>query len=427
MIDFRLQEYIEWKVGKVIPIKNKFGFRVTLYYLDMPRKVQQKSGFTTEKEANIARDKTVGELYAGDYIVYENILVKEFLEFWLDMEYRRVGKPVHTYLSFRSIIRNKIIPYLGTKKIADINSRHIQALYQTVALSSKVMAYHTRTVMGLAMKYAKAKRFIARNPAASVMVAKVDNNKGYHTRDIHSAKTLNLEQIKILIRASRNTPIYIAVLFNTLMGLRRGEIVGLKYSDVDYVNQELHVQRQIGKAFVEIQGENKPMILDAQEIPLKTKSSYRVLPIPDYVLDAIIKERERYEERRKKAGEKFHDFGFIFCSETGNARSKNFHYQHFKRILRENGLPNIRWHDLRSSYCTLLLQNEFNPKAVSCFMGHAKEIITIDVYGDNKVMAVDCTREIDMFVEELHLHQMELTMAEERTFDTVCVNPEDLK
>ena len=60
-------------------------------------------------------------------------------------------------------------------------------------------------------------------------------------------------------------------------------------------------------------------------------------------------------------------------------------------------------------------------------MGHAKEIITIDVYGDNKVMAVDCTREIDMFIEELHLHQMELTMAEERTFDTVCVNPEDLK
>lgn len=90
-------------------------------------------------------------------------------------------------------------------------------------------------------------------------------------------------------------------------------------------------------------------------------------------------------------------------------------------------MPNIRWHDLRSSYCTLLLQNEFNPKAVFCFMGHAKEIITIDVYGDNKVMAVDCTREIDMFIEELHLHQMELTMAEERTFDTVCVNPEDLK
>ena len=105
----------------------------------------------------------------------------------------------------------------------------------------------------------------------------------------------------------------------------------------------------------------------------------------NYVFAVIIKERERYEERRKKAGEKFHDFGFIFCSETGNARSKSFHYQHFKRILRGNGLPNIRWHDLRSSYCTLLLQNEFNPKAVSCFMGHAKELITIDIYGFVKI------------------------------------------
>lgn len=426
MIDFRLQQYIEWKVGKVIPIKGKFGFRVTLYYLDLPKKVQQKSGFTTEREANVARDQTVGELYAGDYIVYENILVKEFLEFWLDMEYRRVGKPVHTYLSFRSIIRNKIIPYLGTKKIADINSRHIQALYQTVALSSKVMAYHTRTVMGLAMKYAKAKKFIARNPAVGVVIPKTENSKEYHTRSINSAKTLNLEQIMILIQASRQTPIYIAILFNILMGLRRGEIVGLKYSDVDYVNQELHVQRQIGKAFVEKEGEDKPIILDAQEIPLKTSSSYRVLPIPDYVFDAIIKERERYEERKKEAGEQFHDFGFIFCSETGAARNKNFHYQYYKRILRENGLPDIRWHDLRSSYCTLLLKNEFNPKAVSNLMGHAKEIITIDVYGDNKVMAVDCTREIDMFINELHLKQIEMPMAEDKFFDSVCINPEDL-
>lgn len=426
MIDFRLQQYIEWKVGKVIPIKGKFGFRVTLYYLDLPKKVQQKSGFTTEREANVARDQTVGELYAGDYIVYENILVKEFLEFWLDMEYRRVGKPVHTYLSFRSIIRNKIIPYLGTKKIADINSRHIQALYQTVALSSKVMAYHTRTVMGLAMKYAKAKKFIARNPAVGVVIPKTENSKEYHTRSINSAKTLNLEQIMILIQASRQTPIYIAILFNILMGLRRGEIVGLKYSDVDYVNQELHVQRQIGKAFVEKEGEDKPIILDAQEIPLKTSSSYRVLLIPDYVFDAIIKERERYEERKKEAGEQFHDFGFIFCSETGAARNKNFHYQYYKRILRENGLPDIRWHDLRSSYCTLLLKNEFNPKAVSNLMGHAKEIITIDVYGDNKVMAVDCTREIDMFINELHLKQIEMPMAEDKFFDSVCINPEDL-
>lgn len=280
--------------------------------------------------------------------------------------------------------------------------------------------------MGLAMKYAKAKKFIARNPAVGVVIPKTENSKEYHTRSIDSAKTLNLEQIKILIQASQQTPIYIAVLFNILMGLRRGEIVGLKYSDVDYVNQELHVQRQIGKAFVEKEGEDKPIILDAQEIPLKTSSSYRVLPIPDYVFDAIIKERERYEERKKEVGEQFHDFGFIFCSETGAARNKNFHYQYYKRILRENGLPDIRWHDLRSSYCTLLLKNEFNPKAVSNLMGHAKEIITIDVYGDNKVMAVDCTREIDMFINELHLNQIEMPMAEDRFFDSVCVNPDDL-
>ncbi|WP_242861204.1 tyrosine-type recombinase/integrase [Acetivibrio ethanolgignens] len=66
-----------------------------------------------------------------------------------------------------------------------------------------------------------------------------------------------------------------------------------------------------------------------------------------------------------------------------------------------NGLPDIRWHDLRVTFCTLLLKNDFNPKAVSKLMGHAKEIITIDVYGDNQGIIADCVPEISDFMEEV--------------------------
>ena len=423
MIELKTQQYIEWKVGKVIPIKEKYGYRVTLYYLDMPEKIQQKSGFTTEKEANVARDQTVGELYAGKYIVYDNITLKEYLEFWVDEEYRKVGKSVQTYSSFKGVIDHHIVPYLGTKKLSDLNSGHIQGLYNAIALSSVAMARHTKTVLNLALKYAKAKKFIARNPAAGVAVPKIGKREEYHTRSIDTQKTLNVDQIMILLEACKDTPIYLAVLFNTLMGLRKSEIIGLKYSDIDYVNQELHVQRQIGKAFVDVPEEDKPSIVNAQEVALKTKSSYRVLPLPDYVFDAILKEREKYNENKRQKGEKFQDTGYIICSSNGKVRSKDFHYQHYKRILKENGLPDIRWHDLRSSYCTLLLKNEFNPKAISNLMGHAKEIITIDVYGDNKAMAVDCTKEIDMFISELCLNRPE-EQAED--FENVCVGIEDL-
>lgn len=64
-------------------------------------------------------------------------------------------------------------------------------------------------------------------------------------------------------------------------------------------------------------------------------------------------------------------------------------------------MPDIRWHDLRSTFCTLLLKNDFNPKAVSKLMGHAKEIITMDVYGDNRGIIADCVDEIQAFINEV--------------------------
>ena len=70
-------------------------------------------------------------------------------------------------------------------------------------------------------------------------------------------------------------------------------------------------------------------------------------------------------------------------------------------MLADNNLPDIRWHDLRSTFCTLLLKNDFNPKAVSKLMGHSKEIITMDVYGDNKGIISDCVPEIQSYIDDV--------------------------
>ena len=64
-------------------------------------------------------------------------------------------------------------------------------------------------------------------------------------------------------------------------------------------------------------------------------------------------------------------------------------------------MPDIRWHDLRATYCTILLKNDFNPKAVSKLMGHAKEIITIDVYGDKQEIIEDCLEALEPFIDEV--------------------------
>ncbi len=88
MLDLSLQNYMDWRVKPVMKIKNAYGFRVILKYGDGSKKVQQKAGFPTKREAGKAREETIAQLYNGSYIVYANILVSEYMKYWLEDDLR---------------------------------------------------------------------------------------------------------------------------------------------------------------------------------------------------------------------------------------------------------------------------------------------------------------------------------------------------
>lgn len=398
MLDLSMQNYIDWFVKPVMKIKNAYGYRVILKYMDGSEKTQQKAGFPTKKEAEKAREKTVAELYNGSYIVYANILVSDFMEYWLEQDIRSRAGSEETYYTFFNSVKNHIIPAIGNKRMAEVNAGDVQKLYNAKTEYSVSVARMVKTVMNISFSYALNHKFIASNPTVGIRLPKNASKNPYHTRNIDTQKTLTLDQIMVLLEASKNTPIHMQVLFNVLMGLRRSEINGLKYSDVDYVNHTLTVRRQLGKELNGKKEDYAPKTFTKQEIGLKSESSYRELPIPDYVFEAILEERKLYEKRRNRRKREFQDLDYICCSSYGRPRSKSFHWKHYKKLLSENGLPDIRWHDLRSTFCTLLLKNDFNPKAVSKLMGHAKEIITMDVYGDNQGIIADCIQEISDFI-----------------------------
>lgn len=224
---------------------------------------------------------------------------------------------------------------------------------------------------------------------------------GYRERVIDTTKTLNAEQIMTLVKASEGTSIHMQILFAVLMGLRRGEINGLKYSDIDFINRTLTVKRQLGRKPNTDKSQVKAKTFTKQEIPTKTESSVRKMIIPDYVFDEILKERTKYEENRNRRRSEFNDQDYICCSTYGNPRSKDFHFKPFKELLKECDLPDIRWHDLRASFCTLLLTNDYSPKAVSMLMGHAKEIITLDVYTDNMQIIADGVMDLQPFIDDV--------------------------
>lgn len=372
--------------------------------MDGSQTVQQKSGFVSKKEADTARDKTIGELFSGTYIVYSNVTVKEYMEFWLEEDIGKRTDSSDTYETFSLNVHNHIIPELGFKKMVDLNRGDIQKYYNKKAEYSISVTRLSKTILNIAMRFAVDKKVISENPAVGVGLpkkAKQADVTEFHTRNIDTQKTLTMDQILILLEASKDTPIHMQVCFNVLMGLRRCEINGVKYSDVDYINRTLKIQRQLGKKKGAKKEDYAPKTLTKQEIGLKTKSSYRELPIPDYVFEAILEQRKLYEKQRNRRKETFQDLDYICCSSYGRPRSKCYYWPYYKKLLKENGLPDIRWHDLRSTFCTLLLKNDFNPKAVSKLMGHAKEIITMDVYGDNQNIIADCVEEMQSFVDDV--------------------------
>lgn len=311
----------------------------------------------------------------------------------------------NSYVSYRNAIRKHIIPHLGNEKLTKLNRGKVQRLYNEEFKISESVVKLVKTVMNTSMAYALSKNMIASNPAEGVNLPKTNRKEEYRGREIKIQKTLNQTQLETLMEAAKGTPIYLHILFATLMGLRRSEIIALKYSDIDYINRTFQVEHQLGKKPMSKKEDFEPGTYTKQEIPVKTKSSERPSPIPDRLFEAIMEERKRYEKNRnRRKNDKrnpFFDGNYICCSSYGKPRSKDFHWPYFKALLRENGLPDIRFHDLRASYCTILLKNGFSPKAVSKLMGHATEIITIDVYGDKKELIGDCLDVLEPFILEV--------------------------
>jgi len=397
--------YVDFKVGEVIRLKNRYGYRITLIYPDGSEKVQQKGGFTKEKDAKKARDLTVAELYGGTFVVDESLKVKEFLSEWHETVVKK--KKATTYSSYHYQLKNHIYPALGNLKLSDLNKGHLIKFYADVSKKSYSSAKNCRVILLTALRYAVGKKLISENPAEDLYVPKSETvkqkekKKEYRTINIDSQATLTVEQLKLLIEKAKESKVYMYILFAGLMGLRKSEILGLKYSDVDFTRQTLYVQRQLGKDLSKPQDELPKKTLTKQEVSLKTRSSKRVLDIPDIVFNAILEQRRIYEKNRRRRPGQFQDEGYICCSSYGRPQSASYCYKEYKRLLSDNGLPNIRFHDLRHTYATILTNEEIDVKAISNSLGHSKTIITVDVYTDKKQMIVDVSEQTQEFACEI--------------------------
>ena len=216
-----------------------------------------------------------------------------------------------------------------------LNKAQIQTLYEQEAEKSHSALRMVKAVIESGLKYALNKQLISYNPSIGVKISKTLIAKNREQK-LEKTKTLTEEQLKLLIEKSKCTSIYMQVLFSGLMGLRVSEVNGIKYTDVDFVNRKLKVQRQLGVVANSNKEDYAIRTYTKQEIPVKSFSSNRELDIPDIVFDAILEQRKIYEHnkhrRKNDKTNPFQDLGYICCSSYGRPRSKSYKFPYFKKI-----------------------------------------------------------------------------------------------
>jgi integrase len=261
------------------------------------------------------------------------------------------------------MLRLHICPVLGNLKLKDLTPTHVRGLCREkldAGLSPRTVQY-VHVTLHKALKQAVMDGLIPRNVTEAVKPPQVRREE---------MRPLAPEQVKVLLHATREDRLQALYVLAVTTGLRQGELLGLKWEDVDLEAGTLQVRRTLAT------GKGGPQLTAP-----KTKGSRRTVRLIQNAVNALRSHLKRQLGEIDRAGSLWRENGLIFASETGDPLDRRYVTTHrFKPLLKRAGLPQIRFHDLRHTCATVLLGSNVNPKIVSEMLGHASIAITLDTY-----------------------------------------------
>lgn len=320
----------------------------------------KKRGFKTKQEALKALTELEHSLLKGTYIKPTKTTYQEYMvEQWLEDKQTRVKK--QTLETYRWIVERHILPSLGHVELSQLTPMMIQQLYNQLT-KEKVLSdeniQKVHTLINDSLKKAERWGLISKNPAALVDRPKATKKE---------IKVWNLEEVKLFLKnADINNRYFIAPLLGLTTGMRIGEILGLRWKDVDLENGCLRITQTLSS--------------DGKDLMpyTKTTSGMRTIDLPPETTSYLVIHKKRIKKERKSP--LYHDLDLVVCSEVGTPTNKSNIRRFFNAQIERVGLPKIRFHDTRPTHATLLLLQGVNPKIVSERLGHADVRISLDTY-----------------------------------------------
>jgi integrase len=303
-------------------------------------------------------DEPPGKISAGEY-----------LQKWL-RDYARANTAPKTYRCYEDVVRRHLIPGLGSIPLTKLRPQHIQAYYSQAlqggrldgqgSLSARTIL-RQHQVLHVALRHAVRWQLLASNPADAVEPPRPER---------HEIKALRVDEIRRLLEAADATPHGAVVHLAVATGMRQGELLGLRWRDVDLEAGALHVQQTC--QWLPHQG-----FVFRQP---KTQRSRRSVALSPETVRRLRQHRQRQLEERLFLGPAYQDSGLVFATVLGTPIDPSNLRRAWLGIVRTAGLDHMRFHDLRHAHATLLLQQGVHPKVVSERLGHSGVGITLDTY-----------------------------------------------
>ena len=317
----------------------------------------------TQAEVKAKLKVAIEESANLDMLKAEQYTTGQWMDVWFENCAKIKVRP-SSHQTYRGYIDNHIKPNIGDVPLNKLSSLHLQKLYKKLLAGGRVDRVESKgqpkglsaktvrninQVISSAMDFAKDQKLIRSNPTDGCALPKLEHKE---------MKTLPMEQLTSFLREAKESGVFELYYIELATGLRRGELLGLKWEDIDLAQGSLRVQRQIAR----INGE-------VIEAPLKTKNAYRTLPLSADAVGVL-------QEQRKKSG----NSPYVFPSPTGGPVSPDSVLHMLHRVLKRAGLAQVRFHDLRHTFATLALQNGVDIKTVSGMLGHYSAGFTLDTY-----------------------------------------------
>ena len=322
----------------------------------------------TQQEVKKKLEEYKKEMLLGTISSDDKITVSEWYHTWL-FDYRIKDLKPKSFEKYEGIYRNYIKDSeLGKIKLKDLRATHIQRYYnklQDTKPISTIKGINTR--LKPCLGEAEKQGYIQKNYCKMVTLPK-DNNK-------KTIQVLTQQQQKLFIEAIKGHKLEVLFLIALGTGLRLGELLGLKWSDIDFNTGILTVNRTLSR--VKNQTTGKYEIIE--QTP-KTKNSNRTIPIPNDILNKLKEHKKNQSKQRLFVGEGYINNNYVFTDDIGNPIDDKRPGRNLKSTLAKLSIEPIKFHALRHTYATRLFEANVPPKTVQVLMGHYDISITMDIY-----------------------------------------------